>query len=337
MPLAMLPVMTCLSAALLLPAPVTQPRGEVTRAVERGTTRAVEPRMIEKAPQPEGAGVPFRTAVLGLVAVQSAFGLASDRELAGLLNGASDIDWFGTIVDAAFVVYGASTLLAAAGVTSQPPDSLPTTLNGMECQVTLNIGREPGTWMPQDWASSGARLSLPMRLRFSDELIDLGVPGEEMLNAGGRYAKKLYCEGGQFVSATGVQVVKASGGAWTTQASPVPGARSLNFFVDFPDSATRNDVSLPAGRVFFSCACWESKAALPDGIVEGEVDMPDGERVGVIEGPDGAYLLTKGGLSIKRNDWRNLWGAIGDVMLILGRYSFSEAPPPQQGAAEAQA
>ena len=31
----------------------------------------------------------------------------------------------------------------------------------------------------------------------------------------------------------------------------VPGASTLNFFVDFPAEATRNDVTLPEGRVFF--------------------------------------------------------------------------------------
>ena len=31
----------------------------------------------------------------------------------------------------------------------------------------------------------------------------------------------------------------------------IPGASTLNFFVDFPAEATRNDVTLPEGRVFF--------------------------------------------------------------------------------------
>ena len=61
-------------------------------------------------------------------------------------------------------------------------------------QITLNIGREPGTWMPKEWAASGARLSLPMRVRFSDESVDMGFPGEEALNpGGGRYGKKVCC------------------------------------------------------------------------------------------------------------------------------------------------
>ena len=88
----------------------------------------------------------------------------------------------------------------------------------------------------------------------------------------------------------------------------------------------RLSVTLPQGRLFFSCACWESKEALPPGILDGGVDMPDGSKAGAVEGPGGVYVLNQGGVSIKRNDWRNLWGSLGDVMLILGRFSVQAAP-----------
>merc|ERR1719182_1399919 len=117
--------------------------------------------------------------------------------------------------------------------------------------------------MPSDWGASGGLLSLPLSLRFSDEVVDLGVPGEESLNGGARYAKRLLCDGGSFISAQGVQRVECSGGAWATDSSPITGARSLNFFLDFPEEAARNDVTLPAGRVYFSGACWEAEKYLP--------------------------------------------------------------------------
>ena len=34
-------------------------------------------------------------------------------------------------------------------------------------------------------------------------------------------------------------------------------------------------------------------------------------------------MLNSGGLTIKKNTLLNLWGALGDVNLILGRYSLS--------------
>jgi hypothetical protein len=291
--------------------------------------------MVEQIPKPDAGGFPFRLAFLALVTVQSAIGLTSGREIGGILaelSGqrpmANDIDYIGTIVDAGFLAFGASTLINQAGLINENPISSSSpmaTLNGMECRVTLSVGREPGTWMPQDWAASGARLSLPLTVRFSEEIVDLGFPSEEALNpSGSRYAKKLYCDGGSFVGASGEVVVKASGGAWATEPSARnPGAQKLNFFIDFPEGAKRNDVTLPAGRVFFSSAIWESKQALPDGITDGVLLLPDGEKAAVVEGPGGLFLLSKGGVTIKRNDFRNLWGSLGDVMLILGKFSVA--------------
>jgi hypothetical protein len=280
--------------------------------------------------EPPTTKFPFRSAILALVAVTSAGGLFSDRELIGLATGAEGVDIFGTFVDAAFIFFTVSTLLRQAGVIKEDPKQTSKTLDGLECQVTLSIGREPGTWMPKDWGESGARLSLPLKLRFSDEVVDLGVPGEDTINGGARYAKRLFCEGGSFVSAQGAQTVACSGGAWATQAGPVPGSRLLSFFLDFPEEATRNDVTLPAGRVFFSGACWDSEKDLPsDLLAGGRVDLPNGEEGEMLAAPGGGYVLTKGGLSIRRNDWRNLWGTIGDVMLILGRYTLSGPPKPE--------
>ena len=220
--------------------------------------------MIEQIPKPEAGQYPFRSAILALLSVQSAFGLARQDEIAGVVTHFADpelqTNYFGTLIDTLFLSYGANILLSQAGFIKESPTASKVSLHDMECQVTLSIGREPGTWMPKDWAASGARLSLPMRVRFSDDIVDIGFPGEETLNPGGsRYAKKLYCEGGSFVGAQGEVVVKATGGAWSAETSEIPGASTVNWFIDFPESATRNDVSLPEGRVFFSGAAWESK------------------------------------------------------------------------------
>ena len=313
--------------------PLIGPRGALSSASVALITCA-RPRaalsMVEQIPTTGAGGFPFRLAILALVTIQSAIGLASGREIGGILAELSgqrpmaDIDYFGTIVDTGFLAFGASTLINQAGLNPISSSSPMATLNDMECRVTLSVGREPGTWMPQDWAASGARLSLPLTVRFSEEIVDLGFPSEEALNpSGSRYAKKLYCDGGSFVGASGAVFVKASGGAWATEPSAVPGARKLNFFIDFTEGAKRNDVTLPAGRVFFSSAMWDSKQALPDGITDGVLLLPDGEKAAVVEGPGGLFLLSKGGVTIKRNDFRNLWGSLGDVMLILGKFSVA--------------
>ena len=292
---------------------------------------------MEQLPRPNAGAFPFRTAILAVLSIQSAFGLAGDNEIGGLVTRMGDpaleINYFGTLLDAAFLSYGTNVLLNQAGVLKEEPNAKMTTLNDMECRLSLSVGRDPGTWMPKEWAASGARLSLPMTVRFSDEIVDLGFEGEESLNPGGsRYAKKVYASGGSFVSAQGETVVKAEGGAWSTVPSAIPGASTLNFFIDFPEEATRNDVTLPAGRVFFSAALWESKDSLPEGILDGTIELPNGIMAGVVEGPGGVFVLNNGELSIKRTNALNLWGALGDVMLLLGR--FNVATPSPSAASE---
>ena len=50
-------------------------------------------------------------------------------------------------------------LLALASPTTMVAASSPTSIANTNWRVTLNVGRQPGTWMPKDWAASGARLS----------------------------------------------------------------------------------------------------------------------------------------------------------------------------------
>ena len=49
--------------------------------------------------------------------------------------------------------------------------------------------------------------------------------------------------------------------------------------------------------------------------------LPGG--AGALPAHAGMALAAEGGLSIKVNDGRNLWGAFGDVFHILGRFSVA--------------
>lgn len=256
------------------------------------------------------------------------------------------------------------------------------TLNGFKCRLMLNIGRESGTWMPAEWGASGARLSLPLEVMFSDEPVFCEEPNflqnrDVKLTRGGVNTSRLYCGGGTFVGPQGEVVVKSTGGAWSAQPMGQCGEHLLRFYLDIPEEARRNDVTLPAGRLFFSSACWDSderaaaqaeadalKSEIED-IIKTKDAATDyaqakgeaGSNVGFLERanafrkakqrsdtatplveqykgilrslPDEVIeagkveLLTTGGLQIKkRNDATNLWGALGDVFLILGRFSL---------------
>ena len=274
------------------------------------TTLSMAAEENEGGPLKSLGNLPLGPFVLALLAVQSSVNLFT-RELPSIAVGTNP-DYFGSLFDVAFLTYAAQSLLQQTGAVDSSSNDI--SLDGFECRVTLNIGREPGTWMDKDWAASGARLSLPVKLRFSDKQLDLGFPGEEGL--GGRFCRKLEVLDSasvKFVGPQGEVSVPVEGGGWSAlpilERKPDSGERKLRFFLDFPTGASRNDVTLPPGRVFFSSICFESAAEAPS-----ELKM--------IESPSGTGVYTDGGLTIKKNGITNLYGALGEVNLILGRFSI---------------
>jgi len=137
----------------------------------------------------------------------------------------------------------------------------------------------------------------------------------------GRTARQLCCPGGgSFVGQAGTVRVEPTGGAWSVKPTRQPGVGELRFFLDFPTEAARNDVTLPAGRVFFSGTCVDPELAQALGPTPGDVFVAPGS---------GVRLFGEGGVTTKRTDARNLYGALGETFLILGRFSLGPPPPPQ--------
>ena len=257
--------------------------------------------------------IPIQSVVLGLLAAQSVRDLVIEVPRLG----GESADWIGVVIDAGFLGFAGKTLLTQTGVVDATAATADRTVEGLKCTVTVNVGREPNTWMPKDWAASGARLLLPLDVEFADERVDLGFPGEEAL--GGRYCKRLNCgEAGSFVGRDGRVDVACDGGGWTAAPTGRAGEYALRFFLDFPEAAARNDVEMPAGRIFFSTAAFEEAALDP----EMAVRIPPGD---VFAAPSGVKIVRNGGLTIKENSWKNGFGAFGDVNLILGRFNADVA------------
>lgn len=138
------------------------------------------------------------------------------------------------------------------------------TMAGSSWRLGLNIGREPGTAMPVDWGSSGARLALKLDVSFLSAACDAAIrPVDEPLL--GRPIIRLDVDGPtSFVGVRGEETVATGPGGWAETALPAaPGRSALRFFVDIPEGAARNDVDCPAGRVFFTTNYW-TEAALAD-------------------------------------------------------------------------
>lgn len=133
-----------------------------------------------------------------------------------------------------------------------------------EWRININIGREPGTYMPEEWGASGARLSLPLEIRIDS---DSTSGDEERDFMGGASNEVTVLEDPTFVSNKGQeQVIFKDHGAWKigVRRGKEGDASRLRFWVDLDkeqdggaDSVARNDVTLNANeRLFFVANCW---------------------------------------------------------------------------------
>mmetsp|Transcript_48740 Transcript_48740/g.110616 ORF Transcript_48740/g.110616 Transcript_48740/m.110616 type:complete len:290 (-) Transcript_48740:312-1181(-) len=143
------------------------------------------------------------------------------------------------------------------------------TLTGTSWRLKLDVGREPGTWMPNDWATMGARLALSMDIEFTDGQL-MGDPRQglglqENLVGPASSTKKINVKGGpaSFVSERGREEVAFLGGGWCVQQPfDTPGAEALlRGWVDCISGAKRKDVSIESGeRIFFTTGIWTDEA-----------------------------------------------------------------------------
>jgi hypothetical protein len=143
-------------------------------------------------------------------------------------------------------------------------------LDGTFWKVALDIGREPGTWMPKTWGLSGERLLLNLDMEF------LSVPlmdQEEFLGArrGGNknHHKVLRVKQNQLtLSPTlteGTKKIAVKNGGWTISRGGGPlGTDLLRFYVEVEEEVRHcgGDVYCPAGRIY--CTCGYFPMTMPD-------------------------------------------------------------------------
>jgi hypothetical protein len=153
------------------------------------------------------------------------------------------------------------TLLTAGRDTTRSPWS------PAEWQIQVNIGREEGSWMPETWAASGARLSFPMEVMVASEYSKEKDKESDFM--GGNCMRLAVLEDPTFVTSEGEQFIGIrEDGAWKMQMPKQRGtAATLRFWVDVEQAdglsqgigAMRNDVTLPAERIFFMSKCWREE------------------------------------------------------------------------------
>ena len=95
-------------------------------------------------------------------------------------------------------------------------------------RIALNIGREPSTSMPSEWAASGCRLPLVIKCDFNDN--GHVVPQQENC---------------RFTGPDGEVVKPIQKGVWSSN------NRNLKYSLHFPQDLSRRDVTLDAGIEIF--------------------------------------------------------------------------------------
>lgn len=134
-------------------------------------------------------------------------------------------------------------------------------LQTIQAELLVSIGRIPGTAMPPEWAASGAKLGFALEVEFTDEPADYEMTKERLLKSDALMGTKLQSVAPlntpSFVSTSGKETIRVEPGAYGCQIQGLESRQyAFRFFVDFPDGAKRNDVELPAERVYFLSSCW---------------------------------------------------------------------------------
>ena len=139
------------------------------------------------------------------------------------------------------------------------------TLLGTRWRMKLNLGLEPGSYMPQtipNWGSSGVRVIVNADVRFTEDPINDGAAAEELVGPS-ESTKVLQClASGSIVTAAGQQnITFSSTGGWCVQRQlfvPTTEEGALRFWLDCESGLQKSDVTVPAGeRLFFTTSCWD--------------------------------------------------------------------------------
>jgi hypothetical protein len=158
-----------------------------------------------------------------------------------------------------------SSSSAAASPSPQIAISLPTNTNllvNTRWKVAFNIGRESGTWMPNDWGNSGDRLLFHVVIDFTDDILK---EREDFFHGSTAAGAKVLNVKEAWVVPVGVGTesrgrqpvrVKSTGGYKVLPGQGPLGTDIVRFYVELEEDVKdklHSDVFCPRGRVYATC------------------------------------------------------------------------------------
>lgn len=155
-------------------------------------------------------------------------------------------------------------------------------LQTIQAELLVSIGRIPGSAMPPEWAASGAKLGFALEVEFTDEPAEYEMTKERLLKGDALMGTKLQSveplNTPSFVSTNGKETICVEPGAYGCQIQGLESRQyAFRFFLDFPDGAQRNDVEMPAERIYFLSSCW-----LLSGREDGSLERARRRRDGIV-------------------------------------------------------
>ena len=131
-------------------------------------------------------------------------------------------------------------------------------IENTQATLAVEVGRIPGTAMPAEWAASGAKLGFTLEVGFTDNAEQIT---KEMLGGDALMGNKLQTviplKQPSFISLSGSEFIDVEPGAYGCQMqNRESDLHALRWYLNFPNGAKRNDVELPAERIYFLCRCW---------------------------------------------------------------------------------
>ncbi len=143
-------------------------------------------------------------------------------------------------------------------------------LDNTTWKLSLDIGREPGTWMPKDWGVSGERLKLNLDFTLTDAQL---FEREEFLGSMGD-AKILSVKNNEMILAPsiteGQRKIQIKNGGWRVVKGQGPmGTDLLRFYVEVEEEIKRNgrnsDTYCPKGRIYCNCGFFDMRRQVNGG------------------------------------------------------------------------
>lgn len=167
----------------------------------------------------------------------------------------------GSFVAFYLLLSSAGIALGLSSTASIGSNAVLSRLNSAQCALQVSVGRIPGTAMPPDWAASGAKLAFRLEVEFTNEACsDYSMTKERLLveDSSSNPTAVFSLNDPTFISTQGQQTIDVGGeGALGIQLQNLEAQQySLRFCLDFPKGAVRNDVELPAERIYFLWSCW---------------------------------------------------------------------------------